>query len=284
MATDWQVSEVGDTRRAAAGPGRRRSVKIEWLSAGTAHLGFPALLSVPHLLSREIKMNRRHWRSIGFFFIWQMTSALNLNGHSLLLLAQHKRKHTHLWSVALRQHTVHVTLPYKSIHLENKKKRDLRFSSTGSIAQQTPRLKTVGGNKIAWNKQVSAWWICGQENDCWLTMAIWRVRLSRRSSISRTASSSSWRTESNLRAERGKWCWLLQVPYKKVTKKKHVFEFFAWTDTFCINQKTRSLAKNESVEKECQSETSRDWVSQAVKRGSVVNSLYCPPPPPPSFL
>ena len=60
MATDWQVSEVGDTCRAAAGPCRRRSVQIEWLSAGTAHLGFPALLSVPHLLSREIKMNRRH--------------------------------------------------------------------------------------------------------------------------------------------------------------------------------------------------------------------------------
>ena len=63
MATDWQVSEVGDTCRAAAGPGRRRSVQIEWLSTGTAHLGFPALLSVPHLLSREIKMNRRHWCS-----------------------------------------------------------------------------------------------------------------------------------------------------------------------------------------------------------------------------
>ena len=61
MATDWQVSEVGDTCRAAAGPGRRRSVQIEWLSAGTAHLGFPALLSVPHLLSREKKMNRCHW-------------------------------------------------------------------------------------------------------------------------------------------------------------------------------------------------------------------------------
>ena len=61
MATDWQVSEVGDTCRAAARPGRRRSVQIEWLSAGTAHLGFPALLSVPHLLSREIKMNRRHY-------------------------------------------------------------------------------------------------------------------------------------------------------------------------------------------------------------------------------
>ena len=60
MATDWQVSEVGDTCRAAAGPGQRRSVQIEWFSAGTAHLGFPALLSVPHLLSREIKMNRRH--------------------------------------------------------------------------------------------------------------------------------------------------------------------------------------------------------------------------------
>ena len=63
MATDWQVSEVGDTCRAAAVPGRLRSVQIEWswLSAGTAHLGFPALLSVPHLLSREIKMNRRHF-------------------------------------------------------------------------------------------------------------------------------------------------------------------------------------------------------------------------------
>ena len=60
MATDRQVSEVGDTCRAAAGPGQGRSVQIEWLSAGTAHLGFPALLSVPRLLSREIKMNRRH--------------------------------------------------------------------------------------------------------------------------------------------------------------------------------------------------------------------------------
>ena len=61
MATDWQVSEVGDTCRPAAGPGRRRSVQIEWLSAGTAHLGFPALLSAPHLLSHEIMMNRRHF-------------------------------------------------------------------------------------------------------------------------------------------------------------------------------------------------------------------------------
>ena len=60
MATDWEVSEVGDTCRPAAGPGRGRSVQIEWISAGTAHLGFPALWSVPHLLSREIKMNRRH--------------------------------------------------------------------------------------------------------------------------------------------------------------------------------------------------------------------------------
>ena len=60
MSTDWQVSEVGDTCRAAAGLVRRQSVQIEWLSAGTAHLGFPALLSVPHLLLREIIMNRRH--------------------------------------------------------------------------------------------------------------------------------------------------------------------------------------------------------------------------------
>ena len=48
MATDWQVSEVGDTCRAAAGPGRRRSVQIEWFSAGTTHLGFPALFTVIH--------------------------------------------------------------------------------------------------------------------------------------------------------------------------------------------------------------------------------------------
>ena len=60
MATDWEVSEVGDTCRPAAGPGRGRSVQIEWISAGTAHLGFPALWSAPHLLSREIKMNRPH--------------------------------------------------------------------------------------------------------------------------------------------------------------------------------------------------------------------------------
>ena len=63
MATDWEVSEVGDTCRPAAGPGRGQSVEIEWISAGTAHLGFPALWSVPHLLSREIKMNRRHLRT-----------------------------------------------------------------------------------------------------------------------------------------------------------------------------------------------------------------------------
>ena len=44
MATDWQVSEVGDTCRPAAGPGSRRSVQIEWISAWSAHLGFPVLL------------------------------------------------------------------------------------------------------------------------------------------------------------------------------------------------------------------------------------------------
>ena len=56
MVTDWQVSEVGDTCRPAAEPGRGRSVQMEWISAGTAHLGFPALLSVPHLLSCKIMM------------------------------------------------------------------------------------------------------------------------------------------------------------------------------------------------------------------------------------
>ena len=63
MATDWQVSEVGDTCTPAAGPGRGRAVQIEWISAWTAHLGFPALLSVPHLLVREIMMNRRHCKT-----------------------------------------------------------------------------------------------------------------------------------------------------------------------------------------------------------------------------
>ena len=66
MATDWQVSEVGDTCRPAAGPRSRQSVQIEWISAGTAHLGFPALWSVPHLLSLEINMNRCHF----YWFSW----------------------------------------------------------------------------------------------------------------------------------------------------------------------------------------------------------------------
>ena len=64
MATDWKVSEVGDTRTPTAGPGRGWSVQIEWISVWTAHLGFPALLSVPHLLAREIMMNRRHWSNV----------------------------------------------------------------------------------------------------------------------------------------------------------------------------------------------------------------------------
>ena len=60
MATDWQVSEVGDTSTPAAGAGRSQLVQIEWISAWTAHLEFPALLSVPHLLAHEIIMNRHH--------------------------------------------------------------------------------------------------------------------------------------------------------------------------------------------------------------------------------
>ena len=61
MATDWQESEMGDTCKPATGPRSRRSVQIEWISAGTVHLGFPALLSVPTLLSREIMSDRRHY-------------------------------------------------------------------------------------------------------------------------------------------------------------------------------------------------------------------------------
>ena len=53
ISTDWQVSEVGDTRTPTARPGRGRSLQIEWISAGAAHLGFPVLLSVPHLLARN---------------------------------------------------------------------------------------------------------------------------------------------------------------------------------------------------------------------------------------
>ena len=86
MATDWQVSEVGDTRTPAAGPGRGRAVQIEWISAWTAHLGFPALLSVPHLLAREIKMNRRNLTLSNpwpFFYILAVSSRtymVNLSG------------------------------------------------------------------------------------------------------------------------------------------------------------------------------------------------------------
>ena len=58
MATDWQVSEVGDTCTPAAKSGRGRSVQIEKYPAWTVHLGFPALLSVPHLFARESLMNR----------------------------------------------------------------------------------------------------------------------------------------------------------------------------------------------------------------------------------
>ena len=38
----------------ATGPGRGQSVQIEWISVWTALLEFPALLSVPHLLAREM--------------------------------------------------------------------------------------------------------------------------------------------------------------------------------------------------------------------------------------
>ena len=46
----WRLTDRYLRWGTLAGPGRRRSVQIEWLSAGTAHLGFPALLlSVPPL-------------------------------------------------------------------------------------------------------------------------------------------------------------------------------------------------------------------------------------------
>ena len=50
MATDWQVSEVGDTRTPLAGPGRGRAVQIEWISAWTVHLGFPCVWVSPSCL------------------------------------------------------------------------------------------------------------------------------------------------------------------------------------------------------------------------------------------
>ena len=74
MATDWQASEVGDTCTPAAEPGRGRSVQIKWISAWTAHLGFPALLSVSHLLAREIILNRRH--STRKFLLWHSSLKL----------------------------------------------------------------------------------------------------------------------------------------------------------------------------------------------------------------
>ena len=55
----WRLTDRYLRWGTLAGPRPGRADADQWLSAGTAHLGFPALLSVPHLLSREIKMNRR---------------------------------------------------------------------------------------------------------------------------------------------------------------------------------------------------------------------------------
>ena len=60
-ALKWRLTDRYLRWGTLAGPRPGRADADQWLSAGTAHLGFPALLSVPHLLSREIKMNRRHW-------------------------------------------------------------------------------------------------------------------------------------------------------------------------------------------------------------------------------
>ena len=79
MTTDWQVSEAGDTCRPAAGSRSCRSVQIEWISAWSAHLGFPVLLSVPHLLAHEIVMNRRHWDQQGLEVHFLDTYALHFH-------------------------------------------------------------------------------------------------------------------------------------------------------------------------------------------------------------
>ena len=118
MATDWQVSEVGVTCRAAAGPGRRRSVQIEWLSAGTAHLGFPALLSVPHLFAREIKMNRRHCSSTFFDPKQKNANQLDLywflshNGWKMVTLIVLLRKEVaHLYWGSMQSYTQNLPSP-----------------------------------------------------------------------------------------------------------------------------------------------------------------------------
>ena len=113
MATDWQVSEVGDTCRPAAGPRSRRSVQIEWISAGTAHLGFAALLSVPHLLSREIIMNRRHW-SVEFLARFSLVLRFLL-GNELLCFRIIR------WIARCRH--CRFNIPAFSSHLVKKKKK-----------------------------------------------------------------------------------------------------------------------------------------------------------------
>ena len=65
----WRLTDRYLRWGTLAGPRPGQADADQWLSAGTAHLGFPALLSVPHLLSREIKMNRRHSENCFFFFV-----------------------------------------------------------------------------------------------------------------------------------------------------------------------------------------------------------------------
>ena len=50
--------------------------------------GFPALLSVPHLLSREIKMNRRHLMKRGAFFqrFWVSTVITTAHAHKICVI------------------------------------------------------------------------------------------------------------------------------------------------------------------------------------------------------
>ena len=137
MATDWQVSEVEDTCRPAAGLGSWRSVQIEWISAWTAHLGFPALLSVPHLLARKIKMNGRHC-----LFTWAdgVKSGWSPDWTITLLLRKHMHKPLASWDST-------KVVPPKSIVPKNttwnfngnKKISSLRFGWSKNINSSPKR-------------------------------------------------------------------------------------------------------------------------------------------------
>ena len=97
MATDWQVSDLGDTRTPAAGPGWGQSVQIEWISAWTAHLEFPALQGVLTCLRAKLlwidAINFGPWIGSLFFYFLILWRILSTKSKTLALPPSHISLH-----------------------------------------------------------------------------------------------------------------------------------------------------------------------------------------------